>query len=315
MSRAKRGAVTLTFSLLVIFLLSACRSTEATGTGSSMASNTSAASSKTINVVAAENFYGDIVKQIGGNHVTVTTILSDPEIDPHEYESNVQNGIAVTKAQLVVKNGGGYDEWMDKLLSASPNDQRIIVTGFDIATTKLPDNEHIWYSIDNMKVVAQAITDGLKKLDAANTSAYESNLQTFTRSLSQILQKIDAIKTKYANTPIGLTETIFLYQTTPMGLKVMTPLEFQEAVAEGNDPPVDTVATVNDQVSKGEIKVLIYNEQTMTPLTTKLKNEAQAKNIPIVAVTETMPKDKTYQTWMMGQLDALEKALQTSIGK
>jgi zinc/manganese transport system substrate-binding protein len=291
--------------------LSACGGSE------TATSNTSptASSSNTINIVAAENFYGDIVKQLGGEYVTVTSILSDPEIDPHEYESNVQNGIAVTKAQLIVKNGGGYDEWMDKLLSASPNDRRIVVSGFDIATTRLPNNEHIWYSVDAINVIAQAITDSLKKLDATNAVAYNNNFQTFKQSLDQVQKKIDALKAKYANTPVGLTETIFLYQTKPMGLKVVTPLEFQEAVAEGHDPPADTVATVNNQVSKGEIRVLIYNEQTATPLTTKLKSEAQARNIPVVAVTETMPKGKTYQAWMMGQLETLEKALQISTDK
>jgi zinc/manganese transport system substrate-binding protein len=311
MSLTKRGAVALTSSLFLIFFLSACGGSE------TATSNTSptASSSNTINVVAAENFYGDIVKQLGGEYVTVTSILSDPEIDPHEYESNVQNGIAVTKAQLIVKNGGGYDEWMDKLLSASPNDRRIVVSGFDIATTRLPNNEHIWYSVDAINVIAQAITDSLKKLDATNAVAYNNNFQTFKQSLDQVQKKIDALKAKYANTPVGLTETIFLYQTKPMGLKVVTPLEFQEAVAEGHDPPADTVATVNNQVSKGEIRVLIYNEQTATPLTTKLKSEAQARNIPVVAVTETMPKGKTYQAWMMGQLETLEKALQISTDK
>ncbi|MBI3941504.1 MAG: zinc ABC transporter substrate-binding protein [Chloroflexi bacterium] len=273
------------------------------------ASTAAPAAAGTISIVAAENFYGDIAKQIGGDQVVVVSILSDPAVDPHEYESNVQNAVAVTKAKLVIENGGGYDDWMDKLLSASPDPKRVVLTAFDIAQVKLPDNEHVWYSIDNARNIAQAIADSLKKLDAVHVTTYEGNLQKFNQSLAAVQQKLDAIKAKYGNTPVGLTETIFLYQSGPMNLQVLIPLEFQKAVAEGNDPPADTVAAANDQISNREIKVLIYNAQTDTPLTNNLKSAAQKQNIPLVAVTETMPTGKSYQMWMLDQLNALEQAL------
>jgi zinc/manganese transport system substrate-binding protein len=163
-----------------------------------------------------------------------------------------------------------------------------------------------------MQSIAQAITADLKKLDAADAAAFDSNLQTFAKSLKQIQQKIDEIKGKYAGRPVGLTETIYLYQTGPLGLNVLTPFEFQKAMAEGNDPPADTVVTAENQINHHLIKVLIYNEQTVTPSTTKLQNDARAQNIPIVPVTETMPPGKTYQTWMLDQLNALEMALQSA---
>ncbi|HEV2655101.1 MAG TPA: zinc ABC transporter substrate-binding protein, partial [Ktedonobacteraceae bacterium] len=155
-----------------------------------------------INVVAAENFYGDIVQQLGGKHVSVTSVLSDPNVDPHEYESNVQNGIAVSKAQLVIANGGGYDGWMDKLLSAAPSSNRIVLKGFDIAPHKLTDNEHVWYGVDNVQAIAQSITAALTKLDATDRKTFDSNLQVFTRSLGQITKKIGDLKAKYACTPV-----------------------------------------------------------------------------------------------------------------
>ncbi len=286
----------LAFSIVVVFLLSACGpGTPAPSTG--------------VNVVAAENFYGDIVKQVGGSHVSVTSILTDPNVDPHEYESSVQTAILVSKAQLVIKNGAGYDSWMDRLLSASPNSNRIVVTGYDTAPVKLPDNEHVWYSIVNMQAIAQAINGDLKKLDAADATTFDSNLRTFTQSLQQIQQKIDGMKGKYAGTPVGLTETIYLYQAGQLGLNVLTPFEFQKAIAEGNDPPAGTVVTAENQIIKHQIKVLIYNKQTVTPTTTKLLNDARTANIPTVPVTETMPAGKTYQAWMLDQLNSLEQAL------
>jgi zinc/manganese transport system substrate-binding protein len=298
----KKTSLWLAFSVIVVFLLSAC-------SGGSAGSATPS-SSRAITVVAAENFYGDMVKQLGGSHVSVTSILSDPNIDPHQYESNAQTAIQVSKAQFVIENSGAYDDWMDKILSGSPNSNRLVLKGFDVAQVKLPENVHVWYSIDNAATIAQAITNDLKKIDPADITTFDSNLQTFKQSLQPIQQKIVAIKSKYAGTPVGLTETIYLYQAAPLGLNVLTPFEFQKAMAEGNDPPADTVVTAENQINHHQIKVLIYNEQTITPSTTKLENDAMAQNIPIVPVTETMPRGKTYQTWMLDQLNTLEQALQ-----
>jgi len=284
---------------ILLLSLSAC-------SGSATGSTTP---SSAINVVAAENFYGDIVQQLGGSHVSVTSIISNPNVDPHEYESSVKTAIQASQAQLVVENGGGYDDWMDKLLSGSPNSNRLTLKAFDISQVKLPENEHVWYSIDNAVTIAQAISSDLKKLDPADAATFENNFQIFKQSLQPIQLKIAEIKSKYAGTPVGLTETIYLYQAVPLGLNVLTPFEFQKAMAEGNEPPADTVVTAENQITHHQIKVLIFNEQTITPSTTKLENDARAQNIAIVPVSETMPPGKTYQMWMLAQLNVLEQAL------
>ncbi len=263
----------------------------------------------TIRVVAAENFYGDIVKQLGGSHVQVTSILTDPNVDPHEYESNVQDGIAVSQANIVIENGDNYDTWMDKLLSASPNKMRAVLIGTTIANHKLGDNPHVWYGIDNIETIAAKITDTLKQVDAIHASEYDQNLAKFITSLHPLIQKINEIKAKYARTPIALTETIYLYQTQAMSLNVLTPIAFERAIAEGNDPSAQDVATANDQITNKQVKVLIYDAQTITPITTNLQNEAKQNNIPVVPVTETMPAAMQYQSWMMEQLIELENAL------
>ena len=262
-----------------------------------------------VKVVAAENFYGNIVEQIGGDSVRVTSVMSDPNVDPHEYESNVEDAEAIAGADLVVENGGGYDDWMDKLLSASPSSLRIVLKGFDVAVKKLPDNEHVWYDMDNAQAVADAIAASLGKLDPTRASTFVRNSRDFGRSLAQIKEKMAQIASRSGGTPVGLTETIFLYQTGRLGLKVLTPFEFQKAIAEGNDPPADTVVETEKQIKEKRIKVLIYNEQTVSPITTKAQSDAKAAGIPVVGVTETMPIGETYQTWMMRQLDELRMAL------
>jgi zinc/manganese transport system substrate-binding protein len=299
-SKAKRAWVSpWLFCLVVTLLVSAC------GSGGSAATTASSA----IAVVAAENFYGNIAAQIGGSHITVTSIISDPNIDPHEFDANPRYARAVGTAKLVIANGGGYDDWMDKLLSSTPNSNRQVLKGFELASVKLPNNEHVWYSYKNAGTIAEAIADKLKTIDSRNTATYEQNLQTFKQSLLKIEAKLAEIKSKYHGTPIGLTETIFLYQTGPMDLDVKTPNEFQKALAEGNDPPASAVATAEDQVNKKQVRVLIYNLQTASKITDTLQSDARAQHIPIVPVTETMPPDKTYQSWMLDQLTQLEQAL------
>src|SRR5271157_4658233 len=139
----------------------------------------SAGAAPAVNVVAAENFYGNIVSQLGGEKVNVTSILSDPNVDPHEYESSVDDAKAIAVADLVIENSGGYDDWMDKLLSGSPNPKRVLLKGFDIAPTKLPDNEHVWYNVDNVQAIAQAVTDSLSRLDPGDKAIFAGNLKTF----------------------------------------------------------------------------------------------------------------------------------------
>ena len=302
MLKSRKALVFLAGFLLVVTTLSACVAGPATSSAPGV-----------VKVVAAENFYGDVVRQLGGNHVSVTSIIANPNVDPHEYESNPQTAIEVSDAQLVIENGLGYDAWMDRLLAGSPNSNRVLLVAGQIANHKLPDNPHVWYGLDNMPAIAQAITNALKQLDSKDAAYFDSNLAAFVQSLTPLEQKIAAIKAKYAGTPVALTETIYLYQSMPEGLNVLTPFEFMKAIAEGNDPPANTVATVNNQVNNRQAKILIYNEQTITPITTNLQNQAKQHTIPVVPVTETMPPGKTYQTWMSDQLDALQQALQQAV--
>lgn len=296
----KRGFWPTTIILLLICsLMSACSNT-------SLGANTT---THTLKVVAAENFYGDIAQQIGGSQVSVTSILTNPNVDPHEYQANVQTSITVSQADLVIENGAGYDGWMDHILAATPQSHRLLLIAFDEATVHLPENVHVWYSFENAVAIAQAITADLQKLAPTNAARFASNLQAFKQSLQPLQHTITAIHAKYNGTPVGLTETLYLYQSEPEGLRVLTPFALEKAIAEGNDPPVDAVISATNQINLHQMKILIYNEQTVTPITTNLEKLAQTKHIPIVPVTELMPPHKTYQIWMMDQLTALQAAL------
>jgi zinc/manganese transport system substrate-binding protein len=270
------------------------------------------ASSGAIKIVAAEDFYGNIAQQLGGDKVSVTSIISNPNVDPHEYESSVQDGIAITNANIVVENGLQYDSWMDKLLAASPNANRTLIVAGNVAPDLLQENPHIWYGIDNISAIAGVIESALAKSDPADAALFQNNLTAFNASLAPISAKIDDMRTQYGGTAVGLTETIYLYQTEPMRLGVLTPFSFEKAIAEGNDPSAQDVSIANKQIADKKISVLIYNSQTVTPVTTNLQNAARANGIPVVPVTEMMPLGDTYQTWMMDELNALAAALAQS---
>lgn len=271
-------------------------------------------SSAGVTVVAAENFYGNIASQIGGGAVTVTSLLSNPNVDPHEYEPTVADSAAVANAAVVIENGLSYDAWMDKLIAASPNPARTVVIAGQVAPDVLPNNPHVWYGVGNIRAIAAAIATALAKADPADESRFAGHLAAFDSSLDAVQSAEDAIKSSYAGTPIGLTETIFLYQTQAMGLAVLTPFSFEKAIAEGNDPAAADVAAANADIAQGRIKVLVFNSQTVTPITTNLQNAARSRGIPTVPVTETMPAGATYQSWMLDQLSALRAALATGTG-
>ena len=205
-------------------------------------------------------------------------------------------------------------QWGETTMSSTAPDgvRRWDTTAGDVAPDVLMDNPHVWYGIDNISAIAGAIEAALAKTDPADAVLFQTNLAAFNASLVPITVEMANIRTQYAGTAVGLTETIYLYQTEPMGLGVLTPFNFAKAIAEGNDPSAQDVNTANQQITQKKISVLIYNSQTVTPITTNLQNEAIANGIPVVPVTETMPPADTYQSWMTAELNALQAALAKS---
>jgi zinc/manganese transport system substrate-binding protein len=274
-----------------------------------------APSAKVVNVVAAENTYGDLVQQIASIHAHVLSVISDPNVDPHEYESNVDDARQIADADIIIENGGGYDDWMDKLMATTRNSKRTVIKTFDIAPNKLKENEHVWYNPDNVIVFSQKILEVLKQKDPADSAEFEANFAELKADILKLDTRLGDLKAKFDKTPIALTETIFLYQSDLIGLNVLTPWTFDKAIAEGNDPTPADAITAENQLTSRQAKVLVYNVQTVTSITTKLQDEAHILNIPVVPVSETMPPGEHYQSWMSKQLDVLEAALTQALKK
>jgi zinc/manganese transport system substrate-binding protein len=303
---ASAGALAVT-----ALMLAACNSTSSTSTSSTTPPGPTSSAAAPISVVASTNVWGDIAKQIGGDHVIVTSIMSDPNADPHEYEADAKTAAALSKAQFVIENGLGYDDFMDKLLAASPNPSRAVLNAADAMKISGADaNPHIWYDISKIPDVATAIADQLAKMDSADAATFSANAKTFTDSLTPINTAIANIKAKYPGAPVGYTERVPGLLVEAAGLTLATPASFAQSIEDGNDPSPADNAAIDAALTDKKIKVLLYNGQVTSPATDAVKQLAQKSGVPVVGVTETLPPtDKDFQDWQLRQINEIATAL------
>lgn len=261
-----------------------------------------------VKVVAAENFYGDVASQIGGANVAVTSILTNPDEDPHLFEASAETARALADAQVVISNGVAYDSWMDKLLRANvaPGRKEIVVGR--LVGRNAGDNPHLWYDPAYVKAAARALAKALAAVDAAHEAEYGKREAAFLESLKPVDAKIADMKKRFAGQPVTASEPVFGYQAGLIGLKVHNE-RFALAIMNNAEPTASEVAAFEDDLKGHRVKVMLYNAQASEPAVQRLVDLAKGNSIPVVGVSETEPPGATYQAWMLAQLDALDKAL------
>ena len=267
----------------------------------------------TIAVVASTNVWGDIVSRIGGDHVSVTSLIDNPDRDPHEYEADAQNQLALSKAGIVVVNGGGYDDFVDTMLEASDNADATVLNAVDISGKTAPAdgelNEHVWYDFPTVKLVAEQVQEALTEADADNAADYEANAAAFTADIDGLIDRESTLEEQVGGTGVAITEPVPLYIVEAMGLENRTPDEFSEAIEEDTDVPPAVLADTLALFTGGEVDALIYNEQTTGPQTEQVLDAAEAAGVAVIPVTETLPDGDDYVAWMTDNLDAVASAL------
>jgi len=261
-----------------------------------------------VSVVAAENFYGDVARQIGGDHVAVTSILSNPDEDPHLFETSPSTARAVADAGIVIYNGAGYDPWMEKLVSASSAGSRTALVAATLTGRKAGDNPHLWYDPATLPAVANALAGELARRDPANASDYKAGLAKFDSSMEKIGKEIAAVRKAYGGTKVTATEPVFGYMAEALGFKMLNG-KFQTAVMNDAEPTPKQVIAFEKSLKDGSAKILFYNSQVADQATERLLGIARANKVSVIGVTETMPAGQTIQTWFSGQIEATEKAL------
>ncbi|MFF5475871.1 metal ABC transporter solute-binding protein, Zn/Mn family [Streptomyces sp. NPDC012935] len=293
-----------------LILLAGCGSSQDSASGTDAGQGPAAAS--VVPVVASTNVYGDIAKRIGGGKVQVTSIISDPDQDPHSYEANTQNQLALSKAKVVIENGGGYDDFVDRMLKSGGSSAEV-VSAVKVSGKTAPAggelNEHVWYDFPTVARLADRVAAALTEADPADAATFTRNAKSFEAKLKPLEQKEARIKADHGGERVAITEPVPLYMIEAAGLENATPEEFSEAIEEGGDVSARTLQETLSLFTGKKVKALVYNEQTSGPQTEKAEQAARAAKIPVVPVTETLPHGKDYLTWMTDDVDALASAL------
>ena len=251
-----------------------------------------------IALVAAENFYGSVAQQIGGDRVSVTSILNSPDQDPHLFEVSPAVVRQIAAAQIVVYNGADYDPWMEKLLKVTPKPGRVVIIAADLVNKKAGDNPHLWYDPATMPAVARALAAALTAADPAHKDDYAARLKTFLASLEPLNEKIAAIRSKYAGVTVTASEPVFGYMAAALKLKMRNE-RFQLAIMNDTEPSARDIAAFEQDLKTHKVRVMFYNKQASDKLVQHLVDLARASNIPVVGVTETCPPGLSYQDWML----------------
>ena len=270
------------------------------------------AGSTSLTVVATTNVWGDVVAAVGGDEVTVRSVISDPSQDPHSFEADTDTLLAVSKAAVIVENGGGYDDFMDTMIDSSDTDA-VVVNAVETSGRTAAEgeelNEHVWYDLPSVQKVAQQVAATLGELDPDHAADFQANADTFSASLDDLIAQQAEAAAADTGLQIGITEPVPLYLTEAMGLTDATPEAFSEAIEEGDDVSVAVLQETLDLYADGAVDALVYNEQTSGPITEQVRTAAEDAGIAVVPVTETLPEGEDFVSWMQATIDAVNAAV------
>ncbi|MEY2524169.1 MAG: zinc/manganese transport system substrate-binding protein [Ilumatobacteraceae bacterium] len=306
---------TLIASVLVAALALAACSSDTASTQTGVAGGQTPQT--VLQAAASIDAWGSILSQLGGTHVKTTSIITNPDTDPHDYEPTPADGRVIAESRLFVENGIGYDAWAAKAIAANPSDERTVIDVGELVGVADGGNPHRWYSPADVESVADAITAALKKLDPADAAYFDGQRTAFENTgLVDYHRLINEIKTKYAGTPVGASESIFAPLSDALGLDLLTPASFLKAISEGTDPTAADKTLIDSQISGNQIKVYVFNSQNSTPDVSAQVDASKKAGIPVAAVTETLfPQGATFQDWQSAQLKTIEEALHQATGK
>jgi zinc/manganese transport system substrate-binding protein len=301
-------AVSLMSVLALIALLAGCGRSGAPSAGGRRSG---------FQVVAAENFWGSIATQLAGSKASVTSIIVNPNTDPHSYEPTARDARTIAGSQMAIVNGIGYDNWAPKLLSASPSSGRVVLTVGDLLGLKDGDNPHQWYSPSSVRRVVARIVADYDRLDPADSGYFAQRERAFeTRDLARYDELRREIRARYAGVAVGYSESIFQPLGEDLQLKLLTPYSFAKAIAEGTDVTASDKQTVDEQARERQIEVWVFNSQNVTPDVQRINEIARRERIPIATVTETLsPASDSFEQWQVAELEGLARALHEATGR
>ncbi len=259
-------------------------------------------------IVAAENFYGDVARQLAGERAEVTSILANPDQDPHLFEASPSVARDLAAADIVVANGVGYDPWIATLLAASPSPTRQTIVVAGLVGRHDGDNPHVWYDPATMPAYARALARALLRADPAHAADTGAALARVLDSLAAVQARVTRLRAQFGGATIGATEPVFGDMAAALGLHMRNE-RFQLAVMNGTEPAASDVARFEEDLRRHRIALLVTNSQATDTAAARLEAVARQSGVPVVGVSETEPAGATYQAWMLAELDAVAGAL------
>ena len=293
----KRLLAGISVALLAIFA-GAC--------GSNGAAKQSSSNGSKIQVVASLDFYGEVAKAVGGNKVSVQSIINNPAVDPHDYAPTTKVGKSVASADLVVASGIGYDGWMDKVVKSADKSKNYLRVADDLMNKKEGDNEHIWYDPRTMPKLANTLADKFAKKDPADKATFKANAKKYIASLDDLNTLINKLKSKVNGQLVDVSEPVFGYALDYLGYKVNDD-HFSKSTEDGTDYSAKDIHGIETDIKEKKIAFFVNNIQASSKTVNQLVKLAEQNNVPVLKVTETLPKGKNYRTWMTSQYQQLEK--------
>ncbi|MFD1410951.1 metal ABC transporter solute-binding protein, Zn/Mn family [Lapidilactobacillus gannanensis] len=259
-----------------------------------------------IQVVTSLDFYGEPARAILGRHGQVTSLINSPSVDPHDYTPTTNDAKKVAQADVALMNGAGYDAWLQKLVKADDNQQKLLNVASDIV--KLPEggNEHLWYDFKVMPKVTRQLVTTFSKIQPENKAIFEKNGQRYLKQLLTLQHQEAELKQRLQGKKVMITEPVFNYVLASIGMKVVNS-EFAQNIEDGADPKPADLQKMQQQLDQQQVACLVVNKQVSSALVTDLVTRAQKNDVPVLQVTETLPKHKTYLTWMASELTELQR--------
>ncbi|MFN8787810.1 MAG: metal ABC transporter solute-binding protein, Zn/Mn family [Neisseriaceae bacterium] len=261
-----------------------------------------------INIVAAENFYGELAKEIGGNQVSVQSIISNPDADPHLFTTSLSTSKAIGQAQIIIYNGADYDSWINQMIARVDKKKVTIINVANLVGVKSGQNPHLWYKPETFPKLAKVLADKISEINPSQAKEVNQNLTTFVKGHDTVVKMINTTKSKYAGTPVTATEPVYGYMADAMGLK-MRGIDFQWKVMNDTEPTPKMIADYQSRLTNKQVKVLFYNSQVSDSITKNMQDLAKKNNVPVVGVTETMPANTTINNWLITEIQNTNQAL------
>ena len=268
---------------MIMLLASACSNKKGAKTNSDK-----------VSIVTTTNVYADIAKNVVGKYGSVQAIIKNSATDPHDFEPTTADAKELTKANIIVSNGLGYDTWMNKL--ASSVSKKPVLVGEDLMGLKKGDNPHIWYDLDMPTKYVNYLVKRLSKLDKKHAAYFKENGDKYLAKVAKIKQ-IAKSTDKKNNKPVFVSEPVFDYGLEEAGYKIGDK-EFEEAIENGTDPSPNTINKMTNEIKDKKIAFFVNNTQASSSTVKTFVKLAKENGVPVLNVRETIPNHMTYLDWM-----------------